>query len=184
MRKILLSTILLIVLISCGPSPSKNSVMSSCMTEENGQFVQSILGEVDSLFNKNNSSSPYKSSVNDLGSMNISPKMLVESNLIKFLKENEGQSKFSEIWSYEEGIYSINLNGSYFSCLKNSSDNKTLSEILDMIEKVPGISPPLLAKALESELSEEGYDSEYVKMFIAVNLYSEFALNVYDRFKK
>ena len=45
------------------------------------------------------------------------------------------------------------------------------------------VSRGLIAGAIASELPDEQYSNKNVRIFIAINLYAELSINLFDRFK-
>lgn len=180
-------TILIILtfltLSGCSGTPEQTKSLH-CLNEQQSKFVNSIITKLDEQLKEKYGKLDYKTLLNEISSRALPPDFFVKSDLAEFLNESRSESTFKDIWIQGDGMFQLNTSGDYFKCLKSECADETFCEVLSTMEQVAGISPGLISGALASELSNEQYNSNAVRTFIAINLCSELSINLYDRFNK
>ena len=154
------------------------------MNSEDVEFINSIVQQFEEQLISSYETISYQQFLSDFNSMTIPIDFFLNSDLTKYLIDNGSSSMFNELWIESNGLFSLNSDGSYLACMKKSSNSKILKEVLNMIKDVPNISKGIITQSLQAELKEKDYNSEEIKTFLAINIYSEFAINIYNRKKE
>ncbi|MDN5202283.1 hypothetical protein QQ008_12935 [Fulvivirgaceae bacterium BMA10] len=150
------------------------SFLNECLESKDARFISSIVTSFEKQLISKYGAKSYKKFLSEMRSMAIPPDFFVKSDLTSFLIANKKSSSFRKIWIKQGGFFKTKPNSKYLLCLKEKSDSKTLREVLETIEKVPNINPGLTAGALESGLTDDEYNSEAIKIYLAVNIYDRF----------
>ena len=187
MKILPLFAVLFLLLFSCSSQSDeavKNSIFKECLKYKEIQLINKTVELFEKQVNKRYEANQYKRFLIEMKGFAIEPDFFLKSELIQYLLENKDSDAFKAFWQEEAGTFSIQVNGNYMNCLKQKSTSETLIEIINTLQKVPNISPGLVANTLEAEISEEDYNEDAIKTFIALNICAEFALNIHSRFNE
>ncbi len=124
----------------------------------------------------------YVRFLNDMKEFALPPEFFIDTDGMEFLQSIKEKEVFSEFYILRGDEYVINSAGAFNKCLKEINESPELVEIIETTELM-AVSPGIIAGALTDTFSQNELKSTATRSYIVVNLYSLFALNIYDRFK-
>jgi len=154
-----------------------------CLDEQQAEFVDVIVEKFNDQLRQQYGELDYEKFLNDMSNMALPLDFFVTSDLAEFLNKSRNKPSFKDIWVQNNGAFELNPDGKYFNCLKSVCNSETLCEVLSTMDQFRMISRGLIAGALASELPDEQYNAKDIRIFIAINLYAELSINLYNRFK-
>ena len=173
--------VFLILFISSGNSQQVKSL--ECLDKQQSEFIAVVIEKFNDQLLKHYGEIDYKMFLIDRSSMSLPPDFFVTSGLAEFLNDNRNKPFFQDIWKNNDGAYELNHESKYFECLKSVCESETLCEVLSAMDQFREVSRGLIAGAIASELPDEQYSNKDVRIFIAINLYAELSIKLFDRFK-
>jgi len=171
----------LILFSSSGNSQQLKSL--ECLDKQQSEFVAVVVEKFNEQLLIHYGEIDYKMFLIDRSSMSLPPDFFVTTSLAEFLNHNRNKPFFQDIWKNNDGAYELNHESKYFKCLKSVCESETLCEVFSAMDQFREVSGGLIAGAIASELPEEQYNDIDVRIFIAINLYAELSINLFDRFK-
>ena len=154
-----------------------------CLDKQQSEFVAVVVEKFNDQLLKHYGEIDYKMFLMDRSSMSLPPDFFVTSGLAEFLNINRNKPFFQDIWKNNDGVYELNHESKYFECLKSVCESETLCEVFSAMDQFREVSRGLIAGAIASELPDEQYNNMVVRIFIAINLYAELSINLFDRIK-
>ncbi len=149
-------------------------------------------------------SSAYQKYLEAISKMEVQPDFLLNDESLTLIKSIKETNTFSKIWTkLEIGPFEnseseqivfigkdkpeeepksepicINANVDFLVCLINKAENKDFKEILETKKEMPNISNSLVASAMHNSLQKDDYENGLIRVFIVLNLYYEYTLNL------
>ncbi len=74
---------------------------------------------------------------------------------------------------FQNDLSVFNSNGEYIQCLNTNSKNDLIKTYVDKLKSGLVIIPTLTAGVLHQNLTNDDYDNELVKLFVAINIHYE-----------
>ena len=184
------------------------SKFDSCLNNDDKKAIDQLTGQFEILLQERypdiEISLAYQKYLESISKMEVQPDFLLDDESLTLIKSIKETNTFRKIWtkleiepfenSESEQIvfigkdkpeeepkseqFCINPNGDFLVCLINIVENKDFKEILETKKEIPDISNGLVASAMHNSLQKGDYENGLVRVFIVLNLYYEYTLNL------
>ncbi|ANW96077.1 hypothetical protein AXE80_07205 [Wenyingzhuangia fucanilytica] len=205
--KKLLSLIILTIFFSfksqCQEKINYANLLEKCFTQNEIKLLNNgceiFENEILKIYTNENIGISYKEFLEDIQTMQIPLEVFENKKTTEYMNNLKKSELFNKIWEIykreinteivvisnddneskpEEEYFQIKRDGKYLNCLIENYENQNLKELLKAIKEVPDINPAILAIALTNEFKEEEFNSNIMRLIIAIDFYYELKLNL------